>query len=128
MRKTMMALSLSLAASAAFAAGGALPASVRGQVQNLRAQLKQDQATLSAGRKEARLERQALLVRQKEDIAKIKAGPGGRAEKKEARLAVRRKYAALLKEARTKRQEKSRRLREEMKGKKSQILRLRAAP
>src|SRR3989338_1653118 len=46
-------------------------------------------------------------------------------EKKTARQAVHRKYAALLKEARAKIQAERSRRREEMKGKRNQILRLR---
>lgn len=108
MRKTMMALTLALAAPAAFGAQAAAPA--REQVQNLRS------------------ERGALLGRRKSELAKIRTGPGTRAEKKAARQAVRGKYAALLREVRVKIRAERSRLREEMKGKRSQIPRLRGTP
>ncbi|OGR96655.1 MAG: hypothetical protein A2V88_02065 [Elusimicrobia bacterium RBG_16_66_12] len=124
MKKTMMTLTLALAAPAAFGAGAAAPA----QVQNLRSEVKRDEGDLSAKWKTARSERGVLLGRRKSELAKIKTGPGTRAEKKTARQAVHRKYAALLKEARAKIQAERSRRREEMKGKRNQILRLRVTP
>ena len=128
MKKTMMALTLALTAPAAFGAGTSAPVPVRGQVQNLRAEVKRDEGDLSAKWKAAHSERGVLLDRQKAELVGIKAGAGTRAEKKVARQAIRRKYAVLLKEARAKRQSERRRLREDMKGKKNQILRLRETP
>lgn len=111
MKKTMMALTLALTAPAAFGAGMSAPVAARGQAW-----------------KAARSERTVLLGQRKAELAKIKAGPGTRAEKKAARQAVHRKYAALIQEARTKRQAERSRLREDMKGRKNQILRLRVTP
>ena len=126
MKSTMMALALALTASAAFGAGEPAPAA--GQIQALRAEVKRDEGALSAGWKAARAERGVLLGQQKAELAKIKAGPGTRAEKKAARQAVRRKFALLIKEARVKRQAERSSLRMAMKSKKNQILRLRAKP
>lgn len=128
MKKTMMALTLALTAPAAFGAGTSAPVQARGQVQNLRSEVKRDEGDLSAKWKQARSERTVLLGQRKAELAKIKAGPGTRAEKKAARQAVHRKYAALIQEARTKRQAERSRLREDMKGRKNQILRLRVTP
>jgi hypothetical protein len=128
MKKMMMALILALTAPAAFGAGASAPEPARGQVQNLRAEVKRDEGDLSAKWKAAHSERGVLLERRKSELAKIKAGAGTRAEKKAARQAVRRKFTLLLKEARSKRQAERSRLREDMKGKKNQILRLRATP
>lgn len=128
MKKTMMALSLALTAPAAFGAAVSAPAPARGQVQMLRSEVKRDEGELSAKWKQTRSERAVLLDQRKAELAKIKSGPGTRGEKKTARQAVHKKYAALLKEARAKRQSERSRLREEMKSRKNQILRLRETP
>ena len=97
-------------------------------MQNLRAEVKRDEGDLSAKWKAARSERGVLLGQRKAELARIKAGAGTRTEKKAARQAVHQKYAVLLKEAGSKRQAERNRLREDMKSKKNQILRLRATP
>jgi hypothetical protein len=128
MKKMMMALILALVAPAAFGAGTSAPAPARGQVQNLRAEVRRDEGELSARWKAAHSERGVLLGQRKAELAKIKAGAGTRAEKKASRQAVQKRFVVLLKEARAKRQAERSRLREDMKGKKNQILRLREKP
>lgn len=125
MRKMMM--TLALAAPAAFGAGAAAQKPVA-QIQTLRSEVKRDEADLAAKWKAAGSERKALRQQRSAELAKIRAGEGTRGDKKAASQAVRRKYAQLFKETREKRRAERRRLRDDAKSKKNQILRLRETP
>ncbi|HAZ07673.1 MAG TPA: hypothetical protein DCZ01_03915 [Elusimicrobia bacterium] len=127
MRKMMMVVTLALAAPAAFGAETAAQKPVA-QIQTLRSEVKRDEADLTAKWKAAGPERKALRQQQGAELAKIRAGEGTRGDKKAACQAVRRKYAQLFKETREKRRIERRRLREDAKSKKNQILRLRETP
>ncbi len=127
MRKIIMAVTLALAAPAAFGSGAATQKPIA-QIQTLRSEVKRDESDLAAKWKASGPERKALLQQQSAELAKIRAGEGTRGDKKAARQAVRRKYARLFKETREKRRAERRRLREDTKSKKNQILRLREIP
>jgi len=123
MGKMMTVLALALAAPAAFAA-----AQSQAQVEALRVEIKRDGKDLGAKWKAGKSQRQALLDERKAELAKVKTGPGSKEEKKAARRAIREKYAKLLKEVGARRRAEGRWIREDMRDKGNQILRLREKP
>jgi hypothetical protein len=142
MKTSMLALALALVAPAAYsqtvtAAQTAvhahakktkapkLDASAAGKIKVLRQEIKQERAQLSSKSKSLKTERAALLGQENAELAQVKAAPGKKAEKKQARLAVRRKYAALFKDAREKRVSERRVVREDIQAKRAMISKLR---
>jgi hypothetical protein len=149
MKTSMLALALALVAPAAFSQTVTLPAQAPAQAQapkhkhakvkkapkldpsaavkikTLRQEIKQERVSLSAKGKSLKAAHAALLEQENAELAKIKAGPGKKAEKKTARLAVRRKYAALFQDARSKRVSERRMTREDIQAKRAMITKLR---
>jgi len=105
-KKWMAVLALALAAPAAFGATvKPVPAAARpeaGQVKVLRGEIKSDKQDLAAKVKAARAERAQLAAQMKAEIAKLKGSEGTRAEKAQARKALREKYSRLMKDLRAK--------------------------
>jgi hypothetical protein len=124
-----MALGLLLAGSGAFAATAApkeTPQTV-GSLKLLRSEIKRDEGDIAAKVKTERGERKQLLDQEKTEIAKIRQASGNRSEKKQARAAVRAKYARLLQDARQKSLFERKQLRDDMASKGAQIKKLRSS-
>jgi|GEM_PF-1973545 len=97
------------------------------KIKNLRAEIKHERADMSAKSKAVKSEHAELVGQEKAELAKVQAGLGKKAEKKQARLAVRQKYAGLFKDAREKRRLERSFLRDDIKAKRQMIAKLRAA-
>ena len=136
-KKWMAVLALALAAPAAFgqsvvpavhakkikAVSAAKPA--EGQMKVLRQEIKQDKSDMAAKTKAARAERRQLAVQLKAELAKVKGTTGTRADKAQARKALREKYARLMQDARSKAVFERRNLSEDITGKSGLIKKLR---
>lgn len=118
-KKWMTALALALLAPAAFGQAN-MPAE-----KVLRGEIVRDKGDLSAKLKAERAQRKQLLVQEKAELAKIRESTGTRAEKKQARQAVRQKYAKLAADAHQKSAFERKNLREDMQAKRGQIKKLR---
>jgi hypothetical protein len=134
MTKKVMVLALALAAPAAFgqtnmtAAGGAAAVNpAAAPVKTLRDEIKRDKGDIAAKTKAERAEHRELLAAEKAELAKVAQSVGTRAEKKAARLAVRTKYAGLMKEASRKSSYERKNLREDIVAKRGQIKKLRSS-
>ena len=138
MKTSMLALALTLVAPAAFSQtvtnavthtkahkAPKLDAELAAKIKTLRQEIKEERVSLSHKGKSLKAEHAALMQQENAELAKIKAGPGKKAEKKQARLAVRRKYAAQLKDAREKRVSERRMAREDIQSKRAMITKLR---
>ncbi|HEX4046287.1 MAG TPA: hypothetical protein VH309_00555 [Elusimicrobiota bacterium] len=119
-KKWMAVLALGLLAPAAF--GQEI---VSAPVMTLRSEIKRDKADMSGRTKAERAEHKQLVAQEKAELAAVAKTVGTRAEKKTARLAVRAKYASLLKEARAKAAYQRKNLREDIASKQQQIKKLR---
>ncbi|NNN04297.1 MAG: hypothetical protein HKL90_00205 [Elusimicrobia bacterium] len=148
MKTTMLVLTFALAATAAMsqtvmntaaplapakthahvhaqAKKAALAPSAAEQIKVLRAEIKKERADFAAKGQALKAERRQTTAQEKAELAQLKKAPGKKADKKQARLALRAKYAALLKDARQKRRSQSAFLREDVKSKRDVISRLR---
>jgi hypothetical protein len=136
-KKRMAVLALVLAAPAVFGqtvvpavhaqkvkpAAAAKPAA--GQMKELRQEIKQDKSDMAAKTKASRAERRELVVQLKAELAKVRGTVGTRAEKAQARKALREKYARLMQDARSKAVFQRRNLNEDITGKSGLIKKLR---
>lgn len=123
-KKWMAFLALGLLAPAAFgqaAASRAVPA----PVNTLRMEIKRDKDDMTGKTKAFRAERQELLAQEKAELVQVGKTTGTRAEKTQARRAVRAKYATLLKEAHARSAYQKKNLREDITSKQNQIKKLR---
>jgi len=118
MTKKSMALALMLVAPAVFGQTAA-------PVKTLRDEIKRDKGDLTAKVKTERAAHQELIGQEKAELAKVAKTEGTRAEKKAARLAVRKKYAQMMKDAREKGSYERKNLREDIQAKRGQIQKLR---
>jgi capsule polysaccharide export protein KpsE/RkpR len=147
MKMSMLALALALVAPAAYsqtatnavtpvtpvkhvrahakAKAPKLDAELTAKIKTLRQEIKQERVSLSAKGKSLKAEHAELLQQENAELAKIKAGSGKKADKKQARLAVRRKYAALYQDARAKHASERRMAREDIQSKRAMITKLR---
>jgi len=136
MKTSMLALALSLVAPAAFSQTSltvahakakvpALSLSAQGQIKILRAEIKREKGDLAAKRKAVKTERLALAGQKRAETDKVKTTTGTKAQKRQARAAVRQKYAELLKGLRDKRRSESRWMKGDIKSKQDMILKLR---
>ncbi len=103
----------------------ALAPSAAEQIKVLRVEIKKERADFAAKGKALKAEHRQLAAQENAELAKVQAAPGKKVEKRQARLAVRNKYAALFKDAREKRRSQSAFLREDVKSKRGVISRLR---
>lgn len=103
----------------------ALSPSAAEQIKVLRAEIKKERADFAAKGQALKAERRQTTAQEKAELAQLQKAPGKKADKKQARLALRAKYAALLKDARQKRRSQSAFLREDVKSKRDVISRLR---
>ena len=122
--KAMAVLALGLLAPAAFGQTATVPMTVVA-AHNLRSEIKRDKGDMTGKTKVFRAERKELLAQEKAELVKITGTTGTRAQKKAARVAVRNKYAQLLKEARFKVGYQKKNLRQDMTSKHNQIKKLR---
>ena len=120
-KKCMTVLALALLAPAAFGQTGTTAAPVK----ILRDEIKRDKSDMIGKTKAARAEHKELLSQEKAELVQVGKSVGTRAEKKQARLAVRAKYAQLLKDERAKVSFQKKNLREDITSKQGQIKKLR---
>lgn len=148
MKTTMLVLTFALAATAAMsqtvtnaaaplapvkmhahghaqAKKAALAPSAAEQIKVLRAEIKKERADFAAKGQALKAERREMTARGKAELAQLQKAPGKKADKKNGRLALRAKYAALFKDAREKRRSESAFLRGDVKSKRGVISRLR---
>ena len=123
-KKWMAVLALGLLAPAAFGKTAMNPAAAA-PVQTLRSEIKRDKGDMTGKTKAFRAERKELLAQEKAELVKVGETTGTRAEKKQARQAVRAKYAQLVKDARAKLGYQRKNLREDISSKQGQIKKLR---
>ncbi len=124
--KWMAVLALGLLAPAAF--GQAVMTKTEqtaAPVQTLRSEIKRDKGDRTGKTKAQRAEHKQLVAQEKAELVKIGQSVGTRAEKKQARMAVRAKYAQLLKEERAKFAYEKKNLSEDITSKHHQIKKLR---
>ena len=106
-------------------AAAAAPSANAAPVKILRDEIKRDKTDLSAKVKAERAEHRQLLAQMKTELAALKGSTGTRAEKKQAHLGVRQKYAKLMADARGKNSYDRKQLREDIASKREQIKKLR---
>ncbi|MFI5348196.1 MAG: hypothetical protein ACHQ2Z_01520 [Elusimicrobiota bacterium] len=94
-------------------------------VKTLRSEIKRDKGDMAGKTKAGRAEHKQLLAQEKAELAKVGQSIGTRAEKKQARQAVRAKYAQLIKEERAKFAYERKNLSEDITSKHHQIKKLR---
>jgi glucose/arabinose dehydrogenase len=97
------------------------------KIKNLRAEIKRERAEMSAKSHALKSGHAELAGQETAELAKVKAGLGQKAEKKQERTAVLRKYAGLFKDAREKTRSERSFLREDIKAKRQMISKLRQA-
>jgi hypothetical protein len=125
-KKLMSVLALALLAPAAFGQSGTAAApTTEAPVKILRDEIKRDKADMVGKTKAARAEHKQLLAQEKVELVQAAKSSGTRAEKKQARVAVRAKYAQLLKDERAKVSFQKKNLREDITSKQGQIKKLR---
>ncbi|MFI5362022.1 MAG: hypothetical protein ACHQ49_08650 [Elusimicrobiota bacterium] len=135
-KKWMAVLALGLLAPAAFGqtdaaaahakkAKAAVPNPAAAPVKTLQGEIKRDKGDMKGATKTERAEHKQLLVQEKAELAAVSKTTGTRAEKKQARLAVRTKYAQMLKEQRAKFAAERKNLSEDISSKRGQIKKLR---
>ena len=137
-KKWMAVLALGLLAPAAFGQtetavhakkakkpAAELNQSAAPEMKTLRQEIKRDKGDMTGKTKASRAEHKQLLAQEKAELAQVSKSVGTRAEKKQARLAVRAKYASLLKEAHAKVAYERKNLREDISSKQNQIKKLR---
>ena len=91
----------------------------------LRDEIKRDKGDLSAKVKAERAVHLQLLAQEKAELAQLKGTQGTRAEKKQAHLALRQKYAKMMSEARGQNAFERKNLRQDISSKREQIKKLR---
>ena len=135
-KKWMAVLALGLVAPAAFGQPVAPAAHVKkakpaafnpaaAPVKTLRDEIKRDKGDMNGKTKAERAGHKELLAQEKAELAQVGKTVGTRAEKKQARVAVRAKYAQMLKDARAKGAYERKNLREDISSKHAQIKKLR---
>lgn len=122
-KKWMAVLALGLLAPAAF--GQTAMNRAPAPVNVLRQEIKSDKGGMTGATKAFRSERQELLAQEKAELVKVGKTSGTRSQKKQARQAVRAKYASLLKEAHAKSADERKSLLEDITSKRAQIKKLR---
>ena len=137
MKKWMAVLALGLVAPAAFGQASMAAAHVKkakvaaglnptaAPVKTLREEIKRDKGDMTGKTKAARAEHKQLLAQEKAELVQVTKSVGTRVEKKQARLAVRSKYAQLLKDTHSKGAYERKNLREDISSKRVQIKKLR---
>ena len=123
MKKWMAVLALGLIVPATF--GQTVMNQTVAPVKTLRDEIKRDKGDMTGKTKTARAEHKQLLALEKAELVQVTNSTGTRAEKKQARLAVRAKYVQLLKDARAKDAYQKKNLREDISSKREQIKKLR---
>ena len=103
----------------------ALSPSAAEQIKVLRVEIKKERADFAAKGQALKVEHRKTTAQEKAELAQLKKALGKKADKKQARLALRAKYAALLKDVHQKRRSQSAFLREDVKSKRDVISRLR---
>ena len=135
-KKCMAVLALALLAPAAFGQADMAarvkktkaatePNPTAAPVKTLRDEIKRDKSDMTGKTNAARAEHKQLFAQEKAELAQVAKSVGTRAEKKQARLTVRSKYAQLLKDARAKGAYERKNLREDIASKREQIKKLR---
>ena len=123
--KWMAVLALGLLAPAAFGQAVTMTERTAAPVQTLRSEIKRDKGDRIGKTKTQRAEHKQLVAQEKAELAKVGQSVGTRAEKKQARQAVRAKYAQLMKEERAKFAYEKKNLSEDISSKHHQIKKLR---